>query len=85
MEIDWSKFTGRTTFSLTYIPSYTAQIRNSSLDALDHAFSLNIIRKLTPRWSFGFSVAANYSTLEESLFAPTALGNVASVASNHSW
>jgi hypothetical protein len=79
--IDWSKFTERTTFSLTYTPSYTAQVRYSSQDALNHVFSLNITRKLTPRWRLGFSVAANYSTLEESLFAPTTLGNVAAVPS----
>jgi hypothetical protein len=75
----WSKFTERTTFALSYTPSYTAQIRYSSLDALNHAFSLNVSRKLTPRWTLGFSVTANYSTLEESLFAPTTLSSVSAV------
>jgi len=77
--LDWSKFTERTIFSLTYSPSYTAQVRYSSLDALNHVFSLTYRRKLTPRWTLGFSVAGNYSSLEESLFAPTALSNVAAV------
>lgn len=80
----WSKFTERTTFSLSYSPSYTAQVRNSSLNALNHVFGLNVARKLDPRWTLGFSAAANYSTLEESLFAPTTLGNLASVPSNAS-
>jgi hypothetical protein len=80
----WSKFTERTTFSLSYTPSYAAQVRYSSLDALNHAFSFNASRKLTPRWTLGFSVAANYSSLEESLFAPTQLSNVAAVPSNFS-
>jgi hypothetical protein len=84
IEFDWSKFTQRSTFSLIYIPSYTGQLRNSSLDALNHALSLNLKRKLAPRWTFGFSVAANYSTQDESLFAPSGLSNAASVASNSS-
>lgn len=79
---NWVKFTERTTFSLSYTPSYVAQVRNTSLDSLNHAFSLNATQKLDPRWSLGFSVAANYSTLEESLFAPDTLSNVASVPSN---
>src|ERR1035438_2416843 len=66
----WSKFTERTTFSMSYMPSYTAQTQYPSLNALNHAFSLNIARKLAPRWTIGFSVAGNYSTLTESLFEP---------------
>jgi hypothetical protein len=76
---DWSKFTQRTTFSLSYSPSYTAQLRNSSLDALNHTLSMNVARKLTPLWTLGFSAAANYSTFEESLFTGSSLSNVASV------
>jgi hypothetical protein len=79
---NWSKFTERTIFSLSYTPSYTAQLRYSSLDALNHAFSLNVTRKLAPRWSLGFSVAANYSSQEEALFAPTTLSDIASVPAN---
>jgi hypothetical protein len=78
----WSKFTERTTFSVRYTPSYTADVQYSSLDALNQAFSFNVMRKLTPRWNLGFSVAANYSTLEESLFAPTTLSDVAAVPSS---
>ena len=78
---DWTKFTDRSTFSLTYVPSYTAYVRNSSLNALNHALSLTTSRKIVPRWTLGFSFAGNLSTLEESLFSPTALSNVASVPS----
>jgi hypothetical protein len=81
---DWSKFTQRTTFSVSYSPSYSAQVRYSSLDALNHAFSMNISHKLTPLWTLGFSVAANYSTLEESLFTSSSLSNVASVNASSS-
>ena len=80
----WSKFTERTTFSMSYMPSYSAQTQYTSLNALNHAFSLNIARKVALRWTLGFSVAANYSTLTESLFTPTELSNVAAVPSNFS-
>lgn len=80
----WLKFTQRTTFSLSYTPSYTAQTQYTSLNALNHAFSMNIARKLSPRWRLGFSAAANYSTITESLFAPTELSNVAAVPSTSS-
>jgi hypothetical protein len=78
---DWTKFTERSTFSLTYTPSYTGYVRNSSLNALDHALSLTASRKIAPQWTFGFSAAGALSSLEESIFAPSALSNVASVPS----
>ncbi|MGA3240582.1 MAG: hypothetical protein ABSG03_30290, partial [Bryobacteraceae bacterium] len=82
--IDWTKFTERTSFSLTYTPSYTGYVRNSSLDALNHALSLTASRKIAPQWNFGFSVAGNLSSVQESLFTPSALSNVASTSSTFS-
>ncbi|HZR63557.1 MAG TPA: hypothetical protein VFA85_00320 [Terriglobales bacterium] len=76
--IGWSKFTDRSTFAMTYSPSYTGRVRYSSLDALNHAFSLNTTAKIAPRWTFSFSVRADLSSLEQILFSPTTLSNVAS-------
>jgi hypothetical protein len=81
---DWTRFTERSTFSLNYTPSYTGRVRYSSLDALNHAFSLNTTRKLAPRWRWGVSAGGNYSSVEQSLFAANSLSNVASVQSNFS-
>jgi hypothetical protein len=78
---DWTKFTDRSSFSLIYTPSFTAYVRDSNLNALNHALSMTTSRKVAPRWTFDFSVGGNLSSLEETLFAPTALGNVASVPS----
>src|SRR3984957_14439020 len=77
---DWAKFTERSTFSLTYTPSYTGYVRNSSLNALDHALSLTASRKIAPQWTFEFSAAGALSTLQESQFGPTALDNVAAAS-----
>jgi hypothetical protein len=78
---DWTKFTERSSFSLTYTPSYTGYVRNSSLNALNHALSLTISRKIAPQWTFGFSAAGDLSSYQQSLFTPTALSNVAAVTS----
>lgn len=79
--VEWTKLTERSTFSLDYTPSYTGYIRNSNLNALNHALSLSLSRKLVPRWTFGFSVGGNLSTFEESLYAPTTLSTAAAVPS----
>jgi hypothetical protein len=79
--LEWTKNNGRSTFDFTYTPSYTGRIRYSELNAFNHALSFNVNRKLAPRWNFSFSVAGNLSSVEQSLFAPTALSNVASVPS----
>ncbi len=84
VKFDWTKFSERTTFSLSYTPSYTGRVKYTSLDALNHALSLNISRKLVPRWTLRFSAGANLSTLDESLFAPTPLSTVASFPSTFS-
>lgn len=77
--VEWSKFTERSTFSLDYTPSYTGYVRNSNLNALNHLLSLTTSRKLAPRWTLNFAVAGNLSSLEQTAFAPSALGNVAAV------
>jgi hypothetical protein len=81
---DWNRFTERSTFSMTYTPSYTGRLRYSALNALNHSFSLNTSRKLAPRWNFGFTVGGDYSSVEQSLFAQNGSSNVTSVPSNFS-
>ena len=78
-EFDWTRFTERSSFSMTYTPSYSGRVRYSSLDALNHSFSLNASHHLAPRWNFRVSAAAVVSTLEQSLFAPTTLSTVAAL------
>lgn len=79
--VRWSKFSERSTFALDYTPSYVGYLRNSGLNALNHSLSLTAGRKITPRWTFTFALTGNLSTTDQFLFAPTALGNVASVSS----
>jgi hypothetical protein len=76
--IGWSKLTDRSTFAMTYSPSYTGRVRYSSLNALNHAFSLYTASKIAPRWNFSFSVRGDLSSLEQILFSPTTLSSAAS-------
>jgi hypothetical protein len=76
--IGWSKFTDRSTFAMTYTPAYTGRVRYSSVNAFNHAFSLNTTRKIAPRWTFGFSVRGDFSSLEQAFFAPTTLSSAVS-------
>jgi hypothetical protein len=78
---NWTKFTERSSFFLTYTPSYTGYVRNTSLNALNHSLSLTISRKIAPQWTFGFSAAGTLISVQQSLFAPTTLSNVASASS----
>jgi len=81
-EIRWATSGEHSTFSLTYTPSYTGRVRYSSVNALNHALSLNATSKVAPRWSLGFSLNGNLSTIEQFLFSPTAFSNAASVSAS---
>jgi hypothetical protein len=80
---DWTKYTERTSFSLSYTPSYTARVRYSSLNSLYHAMSLNLSRTLAPRWRFVSSVVCDFSNLQQYLFSPTSLSKVASASATY--
>jgi hypothetical protein len=76
-DLGWTHYAERTNATFTYVPSYTGRLRYSGWNALNHAMSFNVIRKLAPRWTFGLSGAVNLSTLDQFLFAPTTLGAAA--------
>lgn len=78
---EYTKLGERSSFAVSYTPSYTGQIRYSSLNTLNHGLSLTASRKLAPRWNFTFSAAGDLSSLQQSQFSPTRLSSVASVPS----
>jgi hypothetical protein len=77
--LGWSRFRERTNIQLNYSASYAAHLRYSGLNALDHAASINITRKLAPLWTLNLSAAAEYSSIQQFLFSPTAAGNLAAI------
>jgi hypothetical protein len=76
--LGWAKLTPLSTFSLDYTASYIAYAQNSSLNALNHSFSLTASGKIARRWVLGFSARGYLSSLEESLFYPATPGNASS-------
>lgn len=77
--LGWSHPGPKGQLSLYYSPSYIGMVHYSGLNSFNQTLSFSASRRLSPRWNFGFSAAANDSTLAQYLFAPTVLSNVASV------
>lgn len=75
----WNHPAPRGQLSLVYSPSYIGMVRYSQLNSLNQTLSFSASRKLRPRWSFGFSTAANDSTIEQYLFAPTLVSSAAAI------
>jgi hypothetical protein len=78
-ELAWTHYAERTSFSLIYIPSYTGHLQYSGWNAFNQRSSFQMMRKLAPRWTLTFSGAADLSTTDQFLFAPTTLGAAAEV------
>jgi hypothetical protein len=63
--LTWIRATERSDLSLTYSADYSARVRYSSWDALNHRFSMNANRHLTPLWDFRFAVGASVTTTDQ--------------------
>ena len=70
--LGWMSFGERSSFSVIYTPSFTGRVRYSEWNALNHAASLTAITHPAPRWTVGFSMNGDYSSLDQFLFSPTA-------------
>lgn len=75
LTVGWERFRKRSSFSLTYTPSYYGLVRNSGWDSLNHSLSLRATKTFASRWDAAFSVSGGVRSLSGFLFAPTALAN----------
>jgi len=78
VQVGWLRSGERNTSSFIYTSSLTGRLRYSELNAWNHAFSLTASHHVSPRTIFNFSAAGDVSNLEQSLFSPTTLSNIAS-------
>jgi hypothetical protein len=76
--IRWERPRERSDVYMTYTGDYSGHIRYSGWRSLNHRFSLNVNRRLS-RWDFRFSLAANSTTMDQLLFTPNTLSEVATV------
>jgi hypothetical protein len=79
LSLGWSRSNDRSNVSVIYSPSYIAYPKHSELDAASHSFALNWNRRVGQKWSFNTSITGLVSNLQQSYFAPNALGLAASL------
>ena len=78
--VTWVHNAERSGFSMTYTATYSGQVRYSSLDALNHMFSMTATRRLTPRCILSFNTAANVITADQLTLLPNEPSGVALVS-----
>jgi hypothetical protein len=77
--LGWSRSGDRSSFFVNYSPSYVAYPERTELNAVGHTFSLNWNRKIGQKWSASFGASGLITNLQQSYFAPNALGQAASL------
>jgi hypothetical protein len=70
-KVGWRKTGARTNFYVTYVPSYDASFRYSSLNSMNNSLSFGMIHDLGPRWTLISSGAAFTARWDQFLFSPT--------------
>jgi hypothetical protein len=68
--VTWIRDSERSDFSLTYTADYAGRVHYSAWDALNHFFSMNAVRHLTPRWDLHFALGANLTTADRLTLLP---------------
>ncbi len=80
--VGWSRRGQKTNLSLRYTISYDGYIHYASLTAINHNLMFSGSRRLSPKWSLGFSASSAISTYDQMLFDPTVLSSVAGAPGN---
>ena len=74
----WIRTGPRLNVTVQYTPTYTGRMRYSSLHSFGHDLSANFNLVLSPKWTVVFNAAGMIRDLQRSMFAPTAVGQLAS-------
>lgn len=77
--IGWSETKDRSSFSITYSPSYLRHVRYTNWSALNHELSILGTRKLGRKWSASFALTGSVATADLFMFAPTQATSLASI------
>jgi hypothetical protein len=78
--VGWSKRSKDSNFSIGYMASYVGYVHHADQSALNHFLSLQASRRLSRKWSLGFSANAGLSTYTQLLFSPTQSSSLISAA-----
>lgn len=71
LALGWVTRTERTVSALNYSGEFVASPTASSLNSFGQSARFDVSRKLKPRWSFDLDIAAQTSSLQARLFAPS--------------
>jgi hypothetical protein len=80
--VGWSVSGPASRLSVTYTPSYNARPGYSQGNSFNQGLNVDYSTKLSARWNFRIGATGQYSSLEQSLFQPTALATVVEVPSS---
>jgi hypothetical protein len=79
LSLGWTRFGRESSVELTYDPSYTGMVRHTEWNALNHALTFRSSKRVGNKWNLAFSAAGSANNMNQFLFTPTALSNVAAV------
>ena len=77
--LGWSRMAEKSSFSVTYSPSYVRGLSGASFDSTNHAASLSLSRPLGRKWTLGASANALLSDFNQLPFARGRYGNIAMI------
>jgi hypothetical protein len=80
-KVGYRKTGARTNFYVTYVPSYDASFRYSSLNSMNNFVSFGVIHDLGPRWTLTSSGTAFTARWDQFLFSPTVFSGLAGTPS----
>ena len=77
--LGWRRSRDNSDISARYSGTYNGQTRYSNLNAFGHSISLGASRTYHTKWSFNLSANAQYTTLAQYLFQPSALSTISQI------
>ena len=78
----WVVSRENTNFSLSYSPSYSANLNYSSLSGVNQALTVSVGRKLAAKWHWNASAAGSITNFNQFQFAPSQLSQIASTTAS---
>jgi len=76
--VGWRRSRPDSNLMLVYSPSYSAMMRHSEWNALNHSAAFHVGRRAGQKWNTTFSASASLNNLNSFLFTPSGLSNVVS-------
>jgi len=78
--LGWQYHHDRWNFALGYSASYRGLVQNSDANGFSQSLSLSADRKLSRRWTLGFSASGSDTTMAEFVFQPSTLAQATQTA-----